>query len=57
LSHRQIVSFIWVADLIRGSLKRQKCQDVILPLTVPLRFDSVLAIKKKALACARRGSC
>ena len=44
MNHSQIVSFIWgVADLIRDTFKRGKYQDVILPLTVLRRLDSVLA--------------
>ena len=48
MNHSQIVSFIWgVADLIRDTFKRGKYQDVILPLTVLLRLDCVLAPTKK----------
>jgi len=44
MNHSEIVSFIWgVADLIRDVFKRGKYQDVILPLTVLRRLDSVLA--------------
>jgi type I restriction enzyme M protein len=40
MNHSEIVSFIWgVADLIRETFKRGKCQDVILPLTVLRRLD------------------
>lgn len=47
MNHSQIVSFIWaVADLIRDTFKRGKYQDVILPLTVLRRLDSVLAATK-----------
>ena len=43
MKHSEIVSFIWgVADLIRDVFKRGKYQDVILPLTVLRRLDSVL---------------
>jgi hypothetical protein len=47
VDHGQAVSFIWsVADLLRDSFKRGKYQDVILPLTVLRRIDSVLAPTK-----------
>ena len=47
LNHSEAVSFIWgVADLLRDSFKRGKYQDVILPLTVLRRIDSVLAPTK-----------
>ena len=47
MNHSQIVSFLWgVADLIRDTFKRGKYQDVILPLTVLRRLDSVLAPTK-----------
>jgi len=47
LNHTEAVSFIWgVADLLRDSFKRGKYQDVILPLTVLRRIDSVLAPTK-----------
>jgi type I restriction enzyme M protein len=47
-NHGEIVSFIWgVADLIRDSFKRGQYQDVILPLTVLRRIDSVLAPTKQ----------
>lgn len=42
------VNFIWsIADLIRGLYKRGKYQDVILPLTVLRRVDSVLVPTKE----------
>ena len=46
------VSFIWsIADLLRGDYKRNEYQDVILPLTVLKRLDSVLEpTKEKVLA-------
>jgi len=48
LNHSEAVSFIWgVADLLRDSFKRGKYQDVILPLTVLRRIDSVLAPTKE----------
>lgn len=48
MNHSEIVSFIWgVADLIRDTFKRGKYQDVILPLTVLRRIDSVLAPTKE----------
>jgi type I restriction enzyme M protein len=48
LNHSEIVSFLWgVADLIRDTFKRGKYQDVILPLTVLRRLDSVLARTKE----------
>ncbi len=52
MNHSEIASFIWgVADLIRDTFKRGKYQDVILPLTVLRRLDSVLApTKRKVLA-------
>jgi type I restriction enzyme M protein len=50
LNHNEAVSFIWsVADLLRDSLKRGKYQDVILPLTVLRRIDSVLAPTKETV--------
>ena len=56
MNHSQIVSFIWgVADLIRDTFKRGKYQDVILPLTVLRRLDSVLApTKSKVLEVQAR---
>ena len=52
MNHSEIASFIWgVADLVRDTFKRGKYQDVILPLTVLRRLDSVLApTKRKVLA-------
>jgi len=42
------VSFIWeLADLLRGSYKRNEYQKVILPFTVLKRFDDVLLHSKK----------
>jgi type I restriction enzyme M protein len=42
------VSFIWdLADLLRGSYKRNEYQKVILPFTVLKRFDAVLEYSKK----------
>ncbi|MHB0981689.1 MAG: type I restriction-modification system subunit M, partial [Thermoleophilia bacterium] len=50
MNHNEAVSFIWsVADLLRDSFKRGKYQDVILPLTVLRRIDSVLAPTKKSV--------
>ncbi len=50
MKHGQIVSFLWdIANLIRDTFKRGKYQDVILPLTVLRRLDSVLAEKKGAV--------
>lgn len=50
MNHNEAVSFIWgTADLIRDSFKRGKYQDVILPLTVLRRIDSVLAPTKEAV--------
>ncbi|MBN2251498.1 MAG: SAM-dependent DNA methyltransferase [Candidatus Altiarchaeota archaeon] len=41
------VSFIWdLADLLRGTYKRNEYQKVILPFTVLKRFDSVLSDSK-----------
>lgn len=41
------VSLIWnIAELLRGSWKKHEYQDVILPLTVLKRLDSVLADSK-----------
>lgn len=52
MNHSDITSFIWsIADLIRDTFKRGKYQDVILPLTVLRRLDSVLApTKSRVLA-------
>lgn len=48
MNHSEAVSFIWgTADLLRDSFKRGKYQDVILPLTVLRRIDSVLAPTKE----------
>lgn len=42
------VTFIWdLADLLRGSYKRNEYQKVILPFTVLKRFDNVLEHSKK----------
>ncbi|MBI5000029.1 MAG: SAM-dependent DNA methyltransferase [Euryarchaeota archaeon] len=42
------VSFIWdLANLLRGTYKRNEYQKVILPFTVLKRFDSVLADSKE----------
>lgn len=42
------VSFIWdLADLLRGTYKRNEYQKVILPFTVLKRFDSSLEYSKK----------
>ena len=56
MNHSQIVSFFWgIADLIRDTFKRGKYQDVILPLTVLRRLDSVLApTKEKVLEVQAR---
>lgn len=44
------VSFIWdLADLLRGSYKRNEYQKVILPFTVLKRFDCALSHSKKSL--------
>lgn len=41
-------NFIWnLADLLRGSYKKNEYQKVILPFTVLKRFDSVLSYSKK----------
>ncbi len=41
------ISFIWdLADLLRGTYKRNEYQKVILPFTVLKRFDSVLSDSK-----------
>jgi type I restriction enzyme M protein len=58
MNHSQIVSFLWgVADLIRDTFKRSKYQDVILPLTVLRRLDSVLTpTKPKVLEVQARFS-
>ena len=43
-------NFIWdLADLLRGSYKRNEYQKVILPFTVLKRFDCVLSHSKKSL--------
>ena len=50
LNHSGIVSSLWgVADLIRDSFKRDKYQDVILPLTVLRRLDCVFGPTKEAV--------
>jgi len=42
------VTFIWdLADLLRGTYKRNEYQKVILPFTVLKRFDSSLDYSKK----------
>ena len=44
------VNFIWdLADLLRGTYKRNEYQKVILPFTVLKRFDSVLSDSKKSV--------
>lgn len=44
------VTFIWdLADLLRGTYKRNEYQKVILPFTVLKRFDCVLSHSKKSL--------
>jgi len=41
-------TFIWdLADLLRGTYKRNEYQKVILPFTVLKRFDTVLQYSKK----------
>ena len=41
-------AFIWnIADLLRGTYKRNEYQKVILPFTVLKRFDSVLKYSKE----------
>jgi type I restriction enzyme M protein len=38
------VNFIWsIAELLRGPYKKEQYGDVILPMAVLRRFDSVLA--------------
>lgn len=47
------VSFIWdLADLLRGTYKRNEYQKVILPFTVLKRFDAVLAYSKEDVLAA-----
>jgi type I restriction enzyme M protein len=47
MNYNEIVSFVWgVADLVRDTFKRGKCQDSILPFTVLRRLDCVLALTK-----------
>ncbi|RZB32488.1 MAG: hypothetical protein AEth_00499 [Candidatus Argoarchaeum ethanivorans] len=42
------VTFIWdLADLLRGSHRRNEYQKVILPFTILKRFDSVLVYSKQ----------
>ena len=42
------ITFIWdLADLLRGTYKRNEYQKVILPFTVLKRFDSVLSYSKQ----------
>ena len=56
MNHSEIASFVWgVADLIRDTFKRGKYQDVILPLTVLRRLDSVLAPTKRKVLAVHRG--
>jgi len=44
------ITFIWdLADLLRGTYKRNEYQKVILPFTVLKRFDSVLSDSKKKI--------
>src|SRR5260370_344106 len=51
MNHSEIANFFWgVADLIRDTFKRGKYRDMILPLTVLRRLDSVsAATNEKAL--------
>ena len=43
MNHGETTSCIWgVADLIRITVKRWRCQDVTLPPTVPSQLDCVL---------------
>jgi len=46
--HGRIVSFIWriAADVLRDVFVRGKCRDVILPMTVIRRLDSLLIESK-----------
>lgn len=49
-NHRQIAGFIWsICNLLRGPYKRNEYRKVILPLTVLLRFDCLLASTKQAV--------
>ena len=46
-THSQIADFIWkLCNLLRGPYKRNEYRKVILPLTVPRRFDCLLVPTK-----------
>jgi type I restriction enzyme M protein len=46
-NHAQLANFIWsICNLLRGPYKRNEYRKVILPLTVPRRFDCLLAVTK-----------
>ena len=55
-THNAIVSFIWgIADeCLRDIYQRGKYRDVILPMTVIRRLDSVLEETKGAVLAAKR---
>ncbi|UCG24923.1 MAG: type I restriction-modification system subunit M N-terminal domain-containing protein [Chloroflexota bacterium] len=51
MNHSQIVSFLWgIVDIIRGTSKRGKHRDVIMPLIVLRRLDCVLAPVDRSIA-------
>ena len=48
--HEELAGFIWgICNLLRGPYKRNEYREVVLPLTVLLRFDCVLADTKRAV--------
>lgn len=55
-THNKIVSFIWgiADDVLRDLFKRGKYPDVILPMCVLRRMDSVLEPTKKAVLAMKR---
>lgn len=50
LKNNEFVNFIWKnAEILRGPYKKEEYRDVILPLSVLRRFDSLLAPTKEAV--------
>lgn len=50
LQNTEFVNFIWKnAEILRGPYKKEEYRDVILPLSVLRRFDSLLEPSKKAV--------
>ena len=49
MNHSEMVSFIWgiADDVLRDTVRRGKYSDVILPMTVIRRLDSVLEPTKE----------